>query len=250
MNLNQTINNENGSTLGYETLIIQDYDHSYFPKKNAKKEVCDVGEVSAVVTHTNTNKRRSKSISKISSSSSSSRRSKKTVKNDTKSRCRSSKTTTTKLKKHRSRALSSSSSSSLSVKHHNSDSSSDSDNEENGFDECVLDEDDEIIESNTKKYKTYEVSKIIDDRTTKKGSTEYKVRWKGFSSAADTWEPESSLMKCPEALEQYIISKNNKSSKDEVSEAVSNEITTTAHLSSSKSSYFKNNDRLIKKGIY
>ncbi|XP_041804272.1 chromodomain Y-like protein isoform X2 [Chelmon rostratus] len=42
----------------------------------------------------------------------------------------------------------------------------------------------------------YEVERIMDKRKNKKGKVEYLVRWRGYGSDGDTWEPESHLSTC------------------------------------------------------
>ncbi|XP_056266516.1 chromodomain Y-like protein [Pseudoliparis swirei] len=42
----------------------------------------------------------------------------------------------------------------------------------------------------------YEVERIVDKRKTKKGNVEYLVRWRGYGSEGDTWEPEGHLSTC------------------------------------------------------
>ncbi|KAM9844870.1 chromodomain Y-like protein [Aulostomus maculatus] len=42
----------------------------------------------------------------------------------------------------------------------------------------------------------YEVERIVDKRKNKKGRVEYLVRWRGYGSEGDTWEPESHLASC------------------------------------------------------
>ncbi|TKS79209.1 Chromodomain Y-like protein [Collichthys lucidus] len=42
----------------------------------------------------------------------------------------------------------------------------------------------------------YEVERIVDKRKSKKGKVEYLVRWRGYGSEGDTWEPESHLSTC------------------------------------------------------
>jgi transposase InsO family protein len=56
----------------------------------------------------------------------------------------------------------------------------------------------EDIEANDAEY---EVEKILDKRT-RKGVTEYKIRWKGYSNEDDTWEPTSHL-NCPEKIREF-----------------------------------------------
>ena len=48
---------------------------------------------------------------------------------------------------------------------------------------------------------TYEVDKVMDKRT-RMGRTEYKIRWKGYSSDDDTWEPTENL-NCPNKVREY-----------------------------------------------
>lgn len=41
-----------------------------------------------------------------------------------------------------------------------------------------------------------QVERIVDKRKNKKGKVEYLVRWRGYGSEGDTWEPESHLSTC------------------------------------------------------
>lgn len=43
----------------------------------------------------------------------------------------------------------------------------------------------------------------MDKRKNKKGKWEYLIRWKGYGSKADTWEPEHHLMHCEEFIDQF-----------------------------------------------
>lgn len=47
----------------------------------------------------------------------------------------------------------------------------------------------------------YEVEKVVDKRI-HKGKVEYLLKWKGYSSDDNTWEPKDSL-ECPELLQEY-----------------------------------------------
>ncbi|XP_060779189.1 chromodomain Y-like protein 2 [Neoarius graeffei] len=49
----------------------------------------------------------------------------------------------------------------------------------------------------------YEVERIVDKRKNKKGKWEYLIRWKGYGSKADTWEPEHHLLHCEEFIDQF-----------------------------------------------
>ncbi|XP_068998315.1 LOW QUALITY PROTEIN: chromodomain Y-like protein [Embiotoca jacksoni] len=42
----------------------------------------------------------------------------------------------------------------------------------------------------------YEVERIVDRRRNRKGKVEYLVRWRGYGSEGDTWEPETHLSTC------------------------------------------------------
>ncbi|XP_043921103.1 chromodomain Y-like protein [Protopterus annectens] len=49
----------------------------------------------------------------------------------------------------------------------------------------------------------YEVERIIDKKRNKKGKIEYLVRWKGYDSDDDTWEPEQHLVNCEEYINDF-----------------------------------------------
>ncbi|KAK5860532.1 hypothetical protein PBY51_022000 [Eleginops maclovinus] len=49
----------------------------------------------------------------------------------------------------------------------------------------------------------YEVERVVDRRRSKKGGLEYLVRWRGFGSEGDTWEPESHLSTCMFHVHQF-----------------------------------------------
>ena len=52
--------------------------------------------------------------------------------------------------------------------------------------------------------KEYEVESILDHRKKHErgANMEYKIRWKGYSKAHDTWEPEDNL-DCKDMLADY-----------------------------------------------
>ena len=45
----------------------------------------------------------------------------------------------------------------------------------------------------------YVVEKIVDKRP-RNGRQEYLLKWKGYSSAENTWEPKENVTDCPELL--------------------------------------------------
>lgn len=49
---------------------------------------------------------------------------------------------------------------------------------------------------------TYEVEKLLDTRTTTRGQQEYLVKWKGYGSEENSWEPTKNL-NCPDLLRQF-----------------------------------------------
>uniref|UniRef100_A0A8D0SX75 Chromodomain Y like 2 n=2 Tax=Sus scrofa TaxID=9823 RepID=A0A8D0SX75_PIG len=49
----------------------------------------------------------------------------------------------------------------------------------------------------------YEVERIVDKRRNKKGKWEYLIRWKGYGSTEDTWEPEHHLLHCEEFIDEF-----------------------------------------------
>lgn len=53
------------------------------------------------------------------------------------------------------------------------------------------------------KEKEYEVERIIEVHFKKDKSREFLIRWKGFSSKEDTWEPEENL-NCPELINKFM----------------------------------------------
>ncbi|XP_062860548.1 chromodomain Y-like protein 2 [Trichomycterus rosablanca] len=63
----------------------------------------------------------------------------------------------------------------------------------------------------------YEVERIVDKRKNKKGKWEYLIRWKGYESKEDTWEPEHHLLHCEEFIDQFnslhLQDRHSKSSK-------------------------------------
>lgn len=48
-----------------------------------------------------------------------------------------------------------------------------------------------------------QVQRIVDKRKNKKGKWEYLIRWKGYGSKEDTWEPAHHLLHCEEFIDQF-----------------------------------------------
>lgn len=49
----------------------------------------------------------------------------------------------------------------------------------------------------------FQVERIVDKRKNKKGKWEYLIRWKGYGSTEDTWEPEHHLLHCEEFIDEF-----------------------------------------------
>lgn len=47
------------------------------------------------------------------------------------------------------------------------------------------------------------MERIVDKRKNKKGKWEYLIRWKGYGSNEDTWEPEHHLLHCEEFIDEF-----------------------------------------------
>jgi len=54
----------------------------------------------------------------------------------------------------------------------------------------------------------YEVERILDEKLSETGELFYKVRWAGYSSEDDTFEPASALEQCKEILAEWEIRKS------------------------------------------
>ncbi|XP_077983540.1 uncharacterized protein LOC144438341 isoform X2 [Glandiceps talaboti] len=53
-----------------------------------------------------------------------------------------------------------------------------------------------------------EVQTILARRKVE-GEYEYLIRWKGFDSSEDSWEPEDHLIDCKDVLHEFLLSLNN-----------------------------------------
>ncbi|XP_072748513.1 uncharacterized protein [Anoplolepis gracilipes] len=72
--------------------------------------------------------------------------------------------------------------------------------------------------------KEFEVEKIIEVRFKKNGTREFLIRWKGFSPADDTWEPEKNL-NCSELIAKFM-QKVEKAKTQEMRELRTNRVHT------------------------
>jgi hypothetical protein len=58
----------------------------------------------------------------------------------------------------------------------------------------------------------FQVEKIIRSEM-RGGKLLYYIKWKGYSDAENTWEPESNLVNCPELLQDFKASKGDEDSE-------------------------------------
>ncbi|XP_066562572.1 M-phase phosphoprotein 8 isoform X2 [Amia ocellicauda] len=61
----------------------------------------------------------------------------------------------------------------------------------------------------------FEVEQIIDERQDEEGRISYRVRWKGYTSEDDTWEPEAHLADCKEVLHAFRRKQSESKAKKE-----------------------------------
>lgn len=47
------------------------------------------------------------------------------------------------------------------------------------------------------------MEKIVEVHHKRNGDKEFLIRWKGWGSGADTWEPESNL-NCPDMIKKFL----------------------------------------------
>ncbi|XP_035991622.1 chromodomain Y-like protein 2 [Fundulus heteroclitus] len=75
----------------------------------------------------------------------------------------------------------------------------------------------------------YEVERIVDKRRNKKGKWEYLIRWKGYGSKEDTWEPEHHLLHCEEFIDQFNSSKRHLHKRPKVPKIPGEPLSTSQH---------------------
>ncbi|GMH09899.1 hypothetical protein Nepgr_011740 [Nepenthes gracilis] len=73
----------------------------------------------------------------------------------------------------------------------------------------VSDEDEEIVEDSSVPPGEFEVGKLLavcygDPNNVGKSGLYFKVRWKGYDSSEDTWEPIQGLSQCRERMEEFV----------------------------------------------
>ncbi|XP_078619645.1 uncharacterized protein LOC144886779 [Branchiostoma floridae x Branchiostoma japonicum] len=71
------------------------------------------------------------------------------------------------------------------------------------------DEDDGLDPSIFEEEDVFEVEKIVGI-TTYQGQTLYRVRWKGFGSSEDTWEPKENLLSCEDLVDDFVSQREAK----------------------------------------
>ncbi|XP_015229182.1 PREDICTED: chromodomain Y-like protein 2 [Cyprinodon variegatus] len=75
----------------------------------------------------------------------------------------------------------------------------------------------------------YEVERIVDKRRNKKGKWEYLIRWKGYGSKEDTWEPEHHLLHCEEFIDQFNSSRRHLHKRPKVDKRPGESLTASQH---------------------
>ncbi|XP_049574163.1 chromodomain Y-like protein 2 [Syngnathus scovelli] len=68
----------------------------------------------------------------------------------------------------------------------------------------------------------YEVEHIVDKRRNKKGKWEYLIRWKGYGSKEDTWEPEHHLLHCEEFIDRFNSIQLHQHKQPKISKSANN----------------------------
>lgn len=59
-----------------------------------------------------------------------------------------------------------------------------------------------------RKPKEWEVEEVVAVRTTDAGKEEFYIKWKGYSSEENTWEPAENVGNCDRAIERYRKAQN------------------------------------------
>ncbi|ODM88702.1 Chromobox protein 5 [Orchesella cincta] len=77
----------------------------------------------------------------------------------------------------------------------------------------------ELIKSFQEKEEEYEVEKLLEVRT-RRGVREFLVKWKGFSKAKSTWEPESNLKASKELINEFLAKEKEEEKEEEEYEVV------------------------------
>lgn len=60
-----------------------------------------------------------------------------------------------------------------------------------------------------KQDKEWEVEEVVAVRTTEKGKEEFYIKWKGYSSDENTWEPAANVANCNRAVERFRMTQGD-----------------------------------------
>lgn len=79
-----------------------------------------------------------------------------------------------------------------------------------------IDEMDDYDEKKFDKNRDWEVERVLDVHFNKDKSRDFLIRWKGYSSKCDSWEPEQNLS-CEGLIERFMHKYNERSNVSEKS---------------------------------
>jgi len=91
------------------------------------------------------------------------------------------------------------------------------------------------------KNKDYDVEKIVSKRTDENGRIFYLIKWKGYSSSDNSWEPENHVANCQNLIKAFKAEQAKKKNlNSNPSERRTSQRSTRSNLSPSKQSTNKN----------